>query len=164
MNVGDVVVSTGCVQHDYDMRPFVQKCEVVSCGKKIFGADQELMDICADSCEKFIVENRLSSETMKEFGINNIRMHKGVIASGDQFISDKCVKDEIVRTTPQVLAVEMEGASIAQVCHQSGMQYCVVRIVSDAGDDHAAVDFNKFCDKIAGDACAQILENIVDRM
>ena len=136
------------------MRPFIPKCEVISCGKKIFEADQDLMKICLDSCQKFVDENKLCPDTLREFGINDIHLLRGVIASGDQFISDKRVKEEIIKTTPEVLAVEMEGASIAQVCHHSGMKFCVVRIVSDAGDDHAAVDFNKFCDKIAGDACA----------
>jgi hypothetical protein len=39
---------------------------------------------------------------------------------------------------PDALAVEMEGAAVAQVCHDYGVPFAAVRTISDRADDAAA--------------------------
>ena len=43
----------------------------------------------------------------------------------------------------------MEGAALAQVCHDFGVPFAVVRTVSDRADDSAHVDFNRFVAEVA---------------
>jgi hypothetical protein len=50
---------------------------------------------------------------------------------------------------PDALAVEMEGAAFAQVCHDYGVALAAVRTVSDRADDAAHGDFLTFIDQVA---------------
>ena len=59
------------------------------------------------------------------------RLQVGLICSGDRFISEKNEVDEIVRLFPEVLAVDMESAAIAQVCCMEGVKFNIIRVISD---------------------------------
>ncbi len=48
-----------------------------------------------------------------------------------------------------VLAVEMEGAAVAQVCHDYGLPFAAMRTISDRADDSAHVDFPAFVNTVA---------------
>jgi nucleoside phosphorylase len=56
------------------------------------------------------------------------------------------------------LAVEMEGAAVAQVCHEHGIPYLVIRTISDKANHSAAVDFQSFITTIASHYSAGILQ------
>ena len=58
----------------------------------------------------------------------------GTIASGDCFVNTTEKKNYIVSTFHAV-ACEMEGAAIAQVCTLNQLPFCVIRCISDSGDD-----------------------------
>ena len=73
---------------------------------------------------------------------------KGLICTGDQFITSKEKLHDIKLDFPDALAVDMESAAIAQVCHLLGVPFVSMRIVSDtpgATPDHYAqyMDFWK---------------------
>ena len=73
----------------------------------------------------------------------------GVIASGDQFIADKAKKDYI-KNTFSAIACEMEGAAIGHVCYVNGVDFAIIRAISDNADDHAgAMDYPTLCQKAA---------------
>jgi len=59
---------------------------------------------------------------------------------------------------PDALAVEMEGAAIAQVCHDFGIPFAAVRTISDRADDAAHGDFLKFIEEVASRHSAAIVE------
>jgi len=73
-----------------------------------------------------------------------IRVWRGLVASGDQFFASPDAVAALRELLPDVLAVEMEGAAIAQVCHEHAIPFAVARVISDAADHGAAVDFNRF--------------------
>jgi len=60
---------------------------------------------------------------------------------------------------PDALAVEMEGAAVAQVCHDFGRPFAVMRTVSDRADDSAHVDFSRF----VADVASALTRSIVGR-
>ena len=68
---------------------------------------------------------------------------KGLIATGDKFISD-CDKETLSEKFPYLLAVEMEGAAFAQVACQEGIPWLVIRTISDNANGLAAQDFTDF--------------------
>ena len=77
---------------------------------------------------------------LKNFGSIN----KGLIGTGDLFISDVNVLKNITKDIPQLSAVEMEGASFAQVAYQENLKWILVRVISDNANNSADQDFSTF--------------------
>ena len=69
---------------------------------------------------------------------------KGLIATGDQFISDENALRKIRKSIEGILAVEMEGAAVAQVCEQENIPWVVIRVISDGADGTARLNFQEF--------------------
>ncbi len=92
-------------------------------------------------------------------------MHTGLIASGDQFIVDSSTSQRIYGELTQagypVLAVEMEGAAIAQTCADYGLPFAAVRTISDRADDSAHVDFPAFIESVASRYALHIVQALV---
>ncbi|CAL6001180.1 5'-methylthioadenosine_nucleosidase / S-adenosylhomocysteine nucleosidase [Hexamita inflata] len=164
LRIGDIVVSSGCVHHDFDARLFLEKCVVFSVGKKVIPAADYLVNVCLDASHKFVSSAQIDQKVLDEFQIVTQRIVSGVIVSGDQFISSPEMKNSILEFTPEAQCGEMEGAAVAQACLQFKMDYCIVRVISDAGDSDASMDYDKFCDKLAGVVCFGILKNVVEIM
>ena len=91
----------------------------------------------------------MSPHLLRTFGITKPRVHRGLILSGDRFVS-RAEESAALRSELQdALAVEMEGAAVAQVCLDYGMPFAAVRTVSDRADDDAHIDFNRFIRDVA---------------
>ena len=71
-------------------------------------------------------------------------MWRGLVASGDQFFGSVDASNALRATLPSVLAVEMEGAAVAQVCYEHGVPFAIARVISDTANHAAAVDFSRF--------------------
>ena len=129
----DTAVSTAVVQHDMDTSPLGDPVGLIS-GINIveIPASEKLADeICSAAAR---------------IGIN---CAKGVIASGDQFIADKEKKD-FIRDTFGAIACEMEGASVGHVCYVNGVDFAVIRCISDNADSEAGeMDYPTLCCKAA---------------
>ncbi|RDY83476.1 5'-methylthioadenosine/S-adenosylhomocysteine nucleosidase, partial [Streptococcus agalactiae] len=80
----------------------------------------------------------------------------GLIATGDSFIAGQEKIDVIKGHFPQVLAVEMEGAAIAQAAQATGKPFVVVRAMSDTAAHDANITFDEFIIE-AGKRSAQVL-------
>ncbi len=76
-------------------------------------------------------------------------VHEGLIASGDRFVATAAESDALRGALPEVLAVDMESAAVAQVCADWGVPFGAVRTVSDRADDDAHVDFQHFLTQVA---------------
>jgi adenosylhomocysteine nucleosidase len=63
---------------------------------------------------------------------------------------------------PDALAVEMEGAAVAQVCHDFARPFAVMRTISDRADDGAAVDFAGFVADVASALTRAIVRHALD--
>ena len=74
----------------------------------------------------------------------NAAVRRGLIVSGDQFVHSSEAVAAIRKNFPDVQAVEMEAAAIAQTCAQFGLPFVVIRAVSDAADEKADVSFDEF--------------------
>jgi adenosylhomocysteine nucleosidase len=76
-------------------------------------------------------------------------VHQGLIVSGDRFVSTNAESQALREALPEALAVEMEGAAVAQVCWDYGVPFAAVRTISDRADDTAHTDFNHFIREVA---------------
>ena len=68
---------------------------------------------------------------LSEAGGLESRIHCGLICTGDQFITDRAKLDAIRAAFPDVQAVDMESAAIAQTCYLYKVPFISFRIVSD---------------------------------
>jgi adenosylhomocysteine nucleosidase len=85
-------------------------------------------------------------------------VHEGLIVSGDRFVSSAAEAQALQAELPDALAVEMEGAAIAQVCLDFGLPFGVVRSISDRADDAAHVDFTRFVREVASPHALAIVQ------
>ena len=142
VNVGDVVVARQLLQHDMDASPLFPRFEVPLTGRSRFDADAALADA-------LVAAAQLGT---------GARVHEGLIISGDRFVSSAAESSALRTLLPDALAVEMEGAAVAQACADFGRPFAVVRTISDRADDEAHVDFARFIEEVASAATRVIIE------
>ena len=154
VRVGDVVVASEFVQHDMDASPLFPRYQVPLYGRERFASDIRL-------AEALLVATRAG---LKHLDLP-AAVHHGLIASGDRFVSSadeaRTLHAELSSAGHAPLAVEMEGAAVAQVCHDYGIPYAAMRTISDRADDTAHVDFPKFVNEVASRYALAILDNLM---
>lgn len=151
VRVGDVVLASELLQHDMDASPLFPRFEIPLTGRSRFAADAALADRLAAACEHSLAHRGtlLGERALGEFGIDAPRLHRGLIVSGDRFVATAAESDALRRLLPDALAVEMEGAALAQVCSDFGRPFAVLRTISDRADDTAHVDFGRLIAEVA---------------
>ena len=113
---GDIVISSDVVQHDFDAGPIgYEKGEIPGVGLVLFEADEELVD----KLYKAAIDYN-----------KNVKVYKGRVCTGDQFIASRDALDSIV-TNFGGLCCEMEGGGIAQVCYLHKVPFAIIRVISD---------------------------------
>ena len=148
INIGDIVLSTDVVQHDMDATGFgYRKGQIPQMPVFFFNADDNL--------------RRLAAEVCKEVN-PDIQVFEGRIASGDQFVCDQDVKNQIVSDF-SAYATEMEGAAIGQAAYLNEIPFLVVRAISDKADGSAQMDYSEF-EKAAVDHSVRLTLNMLARI
>jgi adenosylhomocysteine nucleosidase len=147
VQVGDVVVADAFLQHDLDASPLFPRHEVPLYGRSRFATDAALTARLA----------RAARSALPGAGF-----HQGLVVSGDRFVSTTAEARALQAELPEALAVEMEGAAIAQVCHDYGVAYAAVRTVSDRADDAAHGDFTTFIEQVASRHSAAIVRALLE--
>lgn len=132
LHIGDVAISTACVQHDMDTSPVGDPVGLLSGINVVeLPADTtlvgELDKVCADA------------------GVNH---RLGVIATGDQFVATHERRDWI-RDQFKAIAVEMEAGSIAHVCYVNKVPFASIRVISDEASGDVHIDYMTFVKKAA---------------
>ncbi len=150
--IGDIVVAEELVQHDMDSSPLFPKFEIPMTGLSHFKTDQYLTSILQKAVQQFFAEDFLNVIELKDrqdFCLTKPGQHHGLIASGDEFITSSERMNQIKAGLPATLAVEMEGAAVAQVCVEFGLPFAIMRTISDSANESTPVDFVKFIDTVA---------------
>lgn len=143
MQPGDVVVGSSTCYHD------------MWCGEGEWGQVQGLSLYFSASNELLDVVNSLD--------VN--RLYVGLICTGDQFISDLPTLQSIKAKFPNVLAVDMESAAMAQVCHMRNTPFMSLRVVSDTPGmvhNNTAQYFDFFTD--APQRTFEVLKSLITRV
>ena len=152
VRVGDVVIAENLVQHDMDTRPLFPRFEIPLTGLSKFSSDRVLSNHLAKAARQFLetgLKQAVSIEQQQVFHLQRPRVHRGLIASGDEFVGSNERLQELKEHFPDLLAVEMEGAAVAQVCFEFGIPFSVIRTISDNADAQSAVDFLAFIREVA---------------
>ncbi|MCD6013897.1 MAG: 5-methylthioadenosine/adenosylhomocysteine nucleosidase [Flavipsychrobacter sp.] len=164
LNIGDIVVANRCIQHDMDARPIMERYEIPLLGKTWFDCDAQLHTIALNAVSDMLANNRLheiiTTDELQRFGIETPKVLSGDVASGDKFFANDAGKHHLAEKLPSILCVEMEGAAVAQVCYEYNVPFIIIRTISDAADDHSAIDFPSFINSISGRYSVQVIRNI----
>ncbi len=132
IDIGDIVVSTSLVQYDVDARNFGYKLGEIP-----------RMNIVEFPADKYLIDKTQSAFDSLDLGI---KLYKGMVATGDKFVSEDSLKAEIISNF-HAYCVEMEGAAIAQTAMLNNMACVVIRAISDKADNSADVDYRSFEEK-----------------
>jgi adenosylhomocysteine nucleosidase len=159
--VGDVVVASAFMQHDMDASPLFPIYEVPLYGQSHFATDAVLTAALVRAAKTALAQGVLDAADLTEMGMEAglAQVHQGLIISGDQFVSTRLESQRLQQALPDALAVEMEGAAVAQVCHDYGVPFAAMRTISDRADDDAHADFLKFVERVASRYSAAILDH-----
>jgi adenosylhomocysteine nucleosidase len=128
IEICDIVVATSVVQHDMDTTPVGDPLGFISG-----------IDIVEIPCSELISEKLVQAANK----LDKVKVYSGIIATGDKFIN-KTEDIRFIGDNFNAIASEMEGASIGQVCYINGVDFGVVRTISDGGDEASHLDFPKF--------------------
>ena len=129
VRVGDVVVARELLQHDMDASPLFPRYEVPLTGRSRFPTDPDLSTALASAalhCLQHAAE-RIGETHLADFGIDSPLLHEGLVISGDRFVATAAESDTLRAALPDALAVEMEGAALAQVVPKPSRAAPVVR-------------------------------------
>lgn len=163
VRVGDVVVATQFVQHDMDVRPLFTRWQVPGYAAPHFDCDGPLTQALQHAAAHCVATAQ--HWPLPLLAGHAPQAHHGMIASGDQFIVAASTSQRIHRELSDagypVLAVEMEGAAIAQTCADYGLPFAAVRTISDRADDSAHVDFAAFVESVASRYALEIVQTLV---
>ncbi|EYC50330.1 S-adenosylhomocysteine nucleosidase [Hylemonella gracilis str. Niagara R] len=143
---GDVVVAQEFLQHDMDASPLFPRFEAPLYGRARFPTDPSWSERLARAVQRALPQAGL---------------HRGLVVSGDRFVASAADSASLRAALPDALAVEMEGAAVAQVCLDYGLPYAAVRTISDRADDAAHGDFQQFIDETASRYSAAIVQALL---
>jgi adenosylhomocysteine nucleosidase len=163
VNVGDVVVAREFIQHDMDASPLFPRHEVPLTGMTRFPADVALSNALV-AAAPLAMQDMLATLPQSEWlniDLSKAQVHQGLIVSGDRFVSQTLESQALQSELPDALAVEMECAAMAQVCHDYGVPLAAVRTISDRADDAAHVDFPRFIQSIASRYSVAVLDRLL---
>ena len=151
VRVGDVVLARELLQHDMDASPLFPRYEVPLTGRSRFPVDAALSDRLRAATARCLaaLPQALDPAHLAEFGIDAPRLHEGLVISGDRFVATAAESTALRAALPDALAVEMEGAAVAQVCADFGLPFALLRVISDRADDSAHQDFLRFTREVA---------------
>jgi len=148
IDIGDIVLATNAVYHDMEAIAFgYDRGQVPQMDVFDFPTSPELVEKAEAACRK----------------VNpDVKVFKGRIASGDQFIAGKEIKNNI-KTWFDPMCVEMEGCAMAHAAYLNGINCLIIRAISDKADDSAEEDYPTF-ERKAAIHCAGMVREMMRNM
>lgn len=137
LSVLDTVIVERAQYHDFHPLSLLEEDENI--GTSVFECDFELVGKAIDVCCKLREDGKIGGYI------------SGKVVSGDCFVES----DEVSRRLRDELGaacVEMEGASIAQVCLVNKVRFLIIRSISDFADNSAEISYDTFVNRAAEQA------------
>lgn len=140
LDIGDIIIGTKIVQHDFNITAFGHKRGYISNVGDVLLADEELIK-------------------KAKIAMQNIKSQEGIVATGDIFVTKIKTKESIVNEF-DADCVEMEGAAIAQVCTLDKIPFIIIRSISDIPNGNNNITFKEFIN-VASQKTAEFIKNMV---
>ena len=149
LDIGDLVISKEAIYHDFTchaLNPAYVVGQVPGLPVRSFAADEGMIASVLKAAEQ----------------VHAGHYRVGTVASGDQFVCQKKLKEKIISDTG-ALCTEMEGAAIAHAAWRNNIPFVVIRAISDKADDSAQMDYPTF-EAIAAERCAAVTRAVAKQM
>jgi len=143
MKVGDIVISTDCMQYDVDVTALGYELGHIPGESLSWQADKTMHNAALKAANE----------------ITGISVYSGRILSADLFL-DSAEKVAWLRDTFKGSCAEMEGASVAQICSKWNIPFVIIRSISDTGDEDSKMDFREFT-PLAAERAKQVVEGML---
>lgn len=140
LQVGDIAISTEVRYNDVDATVFGYEYGQVPAMPAFYSPDQSLVTIAEKAAEKVGIHSK-----------------KGLVLSGDSFMSDHERVQDLKRRFNEPLCSEMEAGAIAQVCHQFDVPFVIIRALSDIAGSDAKVSYDQFLQTASVHSAKQVL-------
>jgi adenosylhomocysteine nucleosidase len=147
LKVCDLVVSSEVRHHDADATVFGYEYGQIPQMPPAYIPSNKLIDVAESVIHK----------------MESVKVHKGLIASGDSFMSDPARVEDLKQLMPDIYAVEMEAAGIAQACHIFSKEFVVIRCISDIAGEGNSKTYDEFLQE-AGHISAEMVINIINAL
>ena len=144
LNVGDVVIAEKLLHHDVNVTHFGYSLGQVPQMPLYYHSDNNLVNLAKESIKTML----------------DVQVKTGLICSGDSFVGSDEAAQKIKDSFPDMTAVEMEGAAIAQVCHLMKVPFIVIRSLSDIAGKTSSVSFEEYL-TLAAKNSAQLVMNMI---
>lgn len=148
----DLVISSGAVQHDFNLRSFGHVRGY------IYG-DDDTRPTVFEADKRLIAAAEAAAAEVLPAGSKAV---VGLVASGDVFVDESRMKSKIVEYYGASIA-EMEGGAVAHVAEVNGIPFLILRTVSDMADESARVsidDLERYVGDLAGDITIAMLRHL----
>lgn len=133
LKIYDVVTANDTIQYDFDTSALgYQRGFVFGINSVKLKCDKKISNAIKSVCNEVIL---------------------CTIGSADKFVENKKDKEEISNNFNDILAVDMESASICHTCNLNNIPFCSIRVISDSGN---GIEFREFANK----AC-NIIHNVI---
>lgn len=143
LDIGDLVISRDAMYHDFNCLSLNYPVgQVPGIAVHAFPADEMLIKDAYTAAEN----------------VHAGHVRIGRVASGDQFVCEKTVKQKIVNHTGAI-CTEMEGTAIAHAAWRNSVPFVIIRAISDKADDSAEMDYPTF-EAIAAKRCAAVTQQL----
>jgi len=163
VKVGDVVVAEAFIQHDLNSAPLFPRYEIPLYGRATLDCDPALSAALLAATHVGLAG--VGEHFHRSLLLDAPKVHQGLIASGDQFVCDPvavtALRADLKAAGHEPLAVEMEGAAVAQVCHDYGVPFAAMRTISDRADAQAHLDFSAFVTQVASPYALAVLGQFI---
>ncbi|KAA0875443.1 5'-methylthioadenosine/S-adenosylhomocysteine nucleosidase [Nitrincola tapanii] len=144
LQVGDLVISDEVLHHDADLTIFGYQPGQLPGMPATFSSDPLLSQVAEECIAQF----------------SGMQMVHGLIATGDSFMNQPERVAHICQLFPDLKAVEMEAAAIAQTCFRFQTPCIVIRALSDVAGRESNISFKEFLETAATHS-AQMVSAIV---
>jgi adenosylhomocysteine nucleosidase len=144
LQVGDIVISTEVRHHDVDATVFGYEYGQVPQMPPAYLADRHLIETATRSAET----------------LTGVQVVRGLITTGDSFMSDPDRVESIRNKWNELQAVEMEAAAIAQVCYQFGTPFVIIRSLSDIAGKESNISFDQYLEKAARNSAELVVKMV----
>ena len=141
LQVGDIVIANELVQFDVDLTNFG------------YAHGQPAGMPVRFTCDPDLVGRAEQSAAL----LNDIKAYSGLIGTSDKFICEAVDTQRISALFPDITAVEMEGAAIAQACHMLNTRCLVIRCISDLANEDSTHPFEEYLAKAAKHSAALVM-------